>query len=227
MGNLLDLTVREGEGLGDGIAMATKRATNNETRKNAATTTSTASNPSSRPSITAQEPPGPSRDAQTPSTSTDDRMKNFHQDRSTAPSTKTPPSNPTTEAEQLMFQALGQLQEIYNAASKTKANKITIERATFEKIATTFQQAYEQIKTKTPMPTPAPAPENAIILDTLQQIKASIVNLEAMQTIENTPKTNVPDTEITPDHCGSITQTSGTTTNQSTKNPVDYHLKHQ
>ena len=46
--------------------MATKRATNNETRKNAATTTSTASNPSSRPSITAQEPPGPSRDAQTP-----------------------------------------------------------------------------------------------------------------------------------------------------------------
>ena len=95
-----------------------------------------------------------------------------------------------------MFQALKQLQEIYDASCKTKTNKITIERATFEKIATTFQQAYEQIKTKAPTPTPtptlapAPAPENVSILDTLQQIKASITNLETMQTTRNTPNTN-------------------------------------
>jgi hypothetical protein len=60
-----------------------------------------------------------------------------------------------------------------------------IERATFEKIATMFQQAYEQMKTKAP----TPAPENVNILDALQQIKASIVNLEDMQTARNEPKT--------------------------------------
>jgi hypothetical protein len=69
----------------------------------------------------------------------------------------------------MMFQALQQLQEIYDASCKTKANKIMIERATFQQIATTFQQAYEQIKTKAS--TPTTAPENTSILDTLQQIK--------------------------------------------------------
>jgi hypothetical protein len=83
-----------------------------------------------------------------------------------------------------MFQALKQLQKIYDASCKTKATKITIERATFEKIATTFQHVYEQMKTKAPTtkPTPTPAPESASILNALQQIKASIINLEAMQT---------------------------------------------
>ena len=94
-----------------------------------------------------------------------------------------------------MFQALKQLQEIYNASSKTRAHKITIELTTFEKIATTFQQAYEQIKTTktpapTPMPTPTPASENTSIIDVLHQIKTSIVNLETMQTNRSEPKTN-------------------------------------
>ena len=107
------------------------------------------------------------------------------------PPNETSPTNALTEAEQLMIQGLKQLQEIYDASCKTKAKQITIERAIFEKIATTFQQAYEQMKTKalTSMPTSTPAPENASILDTLQQIKASIVNLEAMQTTRNEPKT--------------------------------------
>ena len=82
--------------------------------------------------------------------------------------------------------------------AKQKPTKSRSNEATFEKIATTFQQAYEQIKTKATIPTPTPAPENASILDTLQQIKASITNLEAMQTTKNTPKTNLPDTEKTP-----------------------------
>ena len=53
-----------------------------------------------------------------------------------------------------------------------------------------FQQAYEQMKTKapTPEPIPTPVPENASILNALQQIKASIINLEAMQTVRNEPK---------------------------------------
>ena len=38
-------------------------------------------------------------------------------------------------------------------------------------------------------PVSTPAPENARILNALQQIKASIVNLEAMQTTKNEPKT--------------------------------------
>jgi hypothetical protein len=46
-----------------------------------------------------------------------------------------------------MFQALKQLQEIYDTSCKTKTDKITIERTTFENIATTFKQAYEKIKT--------------------------------------------------------------------------------
>src|SRR5204862_6240377 len=85
------------------------------------------------------------------------------------------------------FQALKQLQEIYDASCKTKANKITIERATFEKIAKTFQQAHEQIKTEASTPMPTPTPENASIIDALQQIKASINNLEAMQTTRHMP----------------------------------------
>jgi hypothetical protein len=91
-----------------------------------------------------------------------------------------------------MFQALKQLQEIYDISYKTKTIKITIERATFEKIATMFQQVYEQMKIKAPTsePIPTSAPENANILDALQQIKASIINLEAMQTPETSLKPN-------------------------------------
>jgi hypothetical protein len=40
----------------------------------------------------------------------------------------------------------------------------------------------------TPESIPTPVPENANILEALQQIKASIINLEAMQTIRNEPK---------------------------------------
>src|SRR5436190_22910500 len=55
-----------------------------------------------------------------------------------------------------------------------------------------IQQAYEQIKTKASTSTPTPAPENVSIFDTLQQIKVSITNLEAMQTTRNVPKTDAP-----------------------------------
>jgi hypothetical protein len=130
---------------------------------------------------------------------TGDGKKNFQLD---TPPTETSPTNALMEAEQLMVQGLKQLQEICDASCKTKAKQITIERAIFEKIATTFQQAYEQMITKVPKPTSTPAPENASILDALQQIKASIVNREAMQTTRNEPKTeqyptaqyNVPNT---------------------------------
>jgi hypothetical protein len=170
--------------------MPTKRDPKTETRKNAATTSSTASNPSVRPCITVQNPPGATRDSKSPPTCTDDGKKNFHPDTTTAPPTNPPATNTPTEAEQLMFQALKQLQEMYDDACKTKANKIMIERATFEKIATTFQQAYEQIKTKTS--TSAPAPENMSILNVLQQIEARITNLEATQTTRNVPRTDAP-----------------------------------
>ena len=151
--------------------MPTKRAANSETRKNAATTSSTAGSPSVRPCIIVQDPPGQSRDAKTPPTGTDEGKKFFHQDTITASPTETPATNALTEAEQLMFHALKQLQEIYDASCKTKANKITIERATFEKIAKTFQQAYEQIKTEASTPMPMPTPENATILNALNKSK--------------------------------------------------------
>jgi hypothetical protein len=153
---------------------------NSEKRKNAATTSQTANKRSVKPCITVQEPPSPSRDTKIPPTRTDDGKKNIHENTTTASPNDTPAINVLTEAEQLMFQALKQLQEIYDASCKAKANKITIERATFEKIATTFQQAYEQIKTNSLMSTPAPTPEDTSILDALQQIKARIINLEAM-----------------------------------------------
>ena len=118
--------------------------------------------------------------------------KIFTRTPSPPPQNETPATNALTETEQLMFQALKQLQEIYDAPCKTKADKITIERATFAKIATTFQQVYEQIKTKASTSTPTPAPENVSIFDTLQQIKVSITNLEAMQTTRNVPITDAP-----------------------------------
>ena len=170
--------------------MPTTRTANSETCKNAAATPSTATKPTIKASITVRNPPGPSRDAKTPPASTNDGKKNLHRDTTTNPPTETPPTNAPTEPEQLMFQVLKQLQEIYDASCKTKANKITIERATFETIATMFQQAYEQMKTKAPIPKSitTPAPENASILDALQQIKASIINLEAKQTARNEAK---------------------------------------
>jgi len=45
----------------------------------------------------------------------------------TASPTETPSTNGLSKAEHLMVQALKQLQEIYNASCKTKANKIKIE----------------------------------------------------------------------------------------------------
>ena len=172
------------------IGMPTTRTANSETRKNAAATPSTATKPTIKASITIRNPPGPSRDAKIPPASTNDGKKNFHRDTTINPPTETSPTNAPTEPEQLMFQALKQLQEIYDASSKTKANKITIERAAFETIATMFQQAYEQMKTKAPISKPitTPTPENASILDALQQIKASIINLEAKQTARNEAK---------------------------------------
>ena len=135
------------------ITMSTKRTANSETRKNTATTSSTASNPSVRPCITVQDPPGPLRDAKTPLTCIDDGKKNFHQ---AAPPNETPATNALTETEQLMFQALKQLQEIYDAPCKTKADKITIERATFAKIATKFNKRMSKSKQKHPHPRPRP-----------------------------------------------------------------------
>ena len=121
------------------LSFSTKRDVNNKTRT---AISSTAGNPST-------EPCGPLRDAQTrPTTSTDERKITFHKRDTTAFSTETSPTNSLIEAEQMMFQALKQLQEIYNTSCKTKADKITIELVTFQKIATTFQQAYEKIKTK-------------------------------------------------------------------------------
>lgn len=121
--------------------MTTKKTANSETRKNTTPTSSTASNPSIGDSITVQDPPGSAKDAKTPPTSTIEGKKNFHPNTTT----DSPSTNRLKEAEQLIFQGLKQLQEIYNTASKTNANKITIERTTFEKIATSFQRAYEHI----------------------------------------------------------------------------------
>jgi hypothetical protein len=167
--------------------MAAKRTTNSDTRKNAPAIPTTASNPSVGACITVQKPPAPAEDAKTPPTITDAGVKNFHPD-TTGPPTATAPNNQPTQAEQLIFQALSKLQEIYNASCSTKASKITIERATFENIATTFQKAYEHIKTSPPMPKPMPASGEASILDALQQINARITNLEAMQTTTTAPK---------------------------------------
>jgi hypothetical protein len=88
----------------------TTRTANSETRKNAAKTSSKAPNPSIKPCITGQEPPSPLRDAKTPQTSNDDGKKIFYRDNTTTPPTETPSTNAPTEAEQLMFQALKQLQ---------------------------------------------------------------------------------------------------------------------
>ena len=57
-----------------------------------------------------------------------------------------------------------------------------------------FNKRMSKSKQKHPhaTPTPTPAPENVSILDTLQQIKVSITNLEAMQTTRNAPNTDAP-----------------------------------
>jgi hypothetical protein len=115
--------------------MPTTKTTNSQTRKSAATSSSAATRPSTRASITVQNPPSPSTDATTPPMTTGDGKKNFQLD---TPPTETSPTNALMEAEQLMVQGLKQLQEICDASCKTKAKQITIERAIFEKIATTF-----------------------------------------------------------------------------------------
>ena len=143
--------------------MATKRGVNSDTRKNVASTPSTVNRLvlMFKTLLAYRGTPKPHQ------TSTDKGENYFYQDTTTASLTEISTTSLLPEAEQLMFQALKQLQEIYDDSCKIKPNKNTIERTTFEKIATAFQQAFEQIKT-TKAPMPSPVSKNMNILDALQ-----------------------------------------------------------
>jgi len=163
--------------------MLIKKSETSEKPSKAADTLSTASNSSSEPFITVQDNPLSSKDAKIPPTKPNEK-NSFHQNINTA-STKNTPTTSLKKVEQMMFQALQQLQEIYNVFRETKANKITIERTIFEKIATTFQQAYEQIET---IKEPTTTPENTSILDALRQIQADIANINITEAVTNASK---------------------------------------
>jgi hypothetical protein len=76
-----------------------------------------------------------------------------------------------------------------------------------------------------------PAPENVSILDTLQQIKVSITNLEAMQTTRNTPKTDAPaktyaDVIRTPITAAQLHKHQEQQRIRAQRNSVNYHPEH-
>ena len=115
---------------------------------------------------------------------------------SNASVTDTPVSNPHAKAEQQLVSALQQLQAIYNDACKTRTQTITIKKSTFEVIATAFNEAYEYIKQPCPVNTKPTGPSNTeiCILDSLAEIRSTVVNLDAKYTnleakVNNTPKT--------------------------------------
>jgi hypothetical protein len=118
------------------------------------------------PEITVQNPPEPSTHACSTPAPRDTETKNFH-------STSPPNENMLTIAEQLMYPALQQLQELYNAARDAKGEKITVDRSTIAKIGTGFEQALEQIKTAKQS-----AHDENPILKSLKQIQASVAGLE-------------------------------------------------
>ena len=97
--------------------------------------------------------------------------------------------------------ALYTLQEIHDAACKANADKITMERPTFNKIALSVQSAWEQVKIG------RCANEENTIRYSLKQIQASIAGLEQMyegiqaqvtkNNVETTCKLNEIQTAIT------------------------------
>ena len=99
-----------------------------------------------------------------------------------------------SEVEQLILGALQQLQTIYNDACKTRAQTITIKKATFEAIGNGIQQAYEHLKQPRPSVETQPPDIGSTILDTLTQIQGSIATLETKYNNIETKITDVPKT---------------------------------
>lgn len=100
------------------------------------------------------------------------------------------------EAERLLFNALQQLQSLYNEASKTRAQTITIKKADFESIGNGLQQAYEHLKQPCAcgMGNASPSKVENTILDTLTQIQGSIATLETKYNDIESKITNAPKT---------------------------------
>ena len=159
--------------------MPTKTDRTQDARQNTGATAK-ASSISTEPRTIAQNP---GKDAQTEPPKTKNTEKK-------APSTTNEPSpNEGTQAsaEHLMAKALQQLQEIYNNACRSNADQIVIQRPAFEKIATTFQQAYQQIKSN--QSNPVPENDNRSIFNILHQIQARLDKLENLQTANNVSET--------------------------------------
>ena len=97
------------------------------------------------------------------------------------------------ELEESLFSAIYRLKGIYDDAIETKAEKITIEKGTFEKIATMLQDAWEQSKIA------LRTLEDSSVVSALKQIQTSIVGLEQKHEDIQTKITKAP--EITPPHC--------------------------
>src|SRR5438477_4226095 len=145
--------------------MPTKRSENDETRARFGPNASFNLFKAIEPEITVQDPPEPSKCTRSaPAPSINAEVKKF------------PTFHPLVMAELLMSAALLQLQEIYNAASKAKGEKITVERTTIGKIGTGLEQELEQIKTA--KHSSMVSPEHATVLQALQKIQASVNNLE-------------------------------------------------
>ena len=156
--------------------MSTKRNENDETRPRFGPNAALNFFKAIEPEITVQDPSEPSKRTRSAPAPSNAEVKNFPTFHPQAATTSPPNENPLVMAEQLMSAALLQLQEIYNAASKAKGEKITVERTTIGKIGTGFEQALEQIKTA--KHSSMVSPEHATVLQALQKIQASVNNLE-------------------------------------------------
>jgi len=150
--------------------MPPKKKETDTTRKSSTHATQPPSSKPMEPEINVQSRPVSSNAAHMGPATSNTELKNFHPENVALPTKESALMN----AEQLMLEALQQLQMIYNDACKVKTEQITIKQTTFEAIGQRIQQAHEQVKLAR---SGENKPENTI-LETLAQIQSSIVNLE-------------------------------------------------
>ena len=99
-----------------------------------------------------------------------------------------------TTAEQLMVSALQQLQKIHDEAGEAGKAEITIERATFKAIATSINEAYEQIKQYKESENKPVATEESPVLDILKKIQVRITIFKQKYESIKTKVTKAPKT---------------------------------
>jgi hypothetical protein len=166
--------------------MPTKKSAKDGTRKSSAIVVEPEAPKPVEREIVVQDPPEPSKQPDTGQQVYSVEETLFQRIDSVSAEKLTP----LEELEESLFSAIYRLKGIYDDAIETKAEKITIEKGTFEKIATMLQDAWEQSKIA------LRTLEDSTVLQALRHLQDGINRLERKHSalegkvFDNSSKTN-------------------------------------